>query len=97
MTWTQPTLSDDELEILRYVIYWDEGYRSYGNYTILDAVPSYDQVSYNLTAGLKTGHTYRFTVKAVNLVGYGPDSAIAEVIAASKPAQMDAPVRTTSQ
>jgi titin len=86
------------LPIAGYILYWDEGLRSSGNFTQLARVDSYDHNFFNVTGGmLKSGATYRFQVSALNLVGEGPLSEEIEARAASVPGKLSLPVRVTSE
>lgn len=97
LDWQTPSLSATELPIDSYVLYWDEGHRSSGNLTKLAQIDAYDQSHYNVTGGLlTTGHTYKFQVSAINLVGEGPLSAEIVARAASLAGKPGAPERVGS-
>jgi hypothetical protein len=85
------------LPIDAYIVSWDEGYRSTGNFTQLTRIDAYDQNFFNLTGGvLSTGRTYRFQVSALNKVGAGPPSSEIEARAASLPGKPGRPERLAS-
>jgi len=97
LDWQTPTLTGAELPIDSYVLYWDEGHLSSGNFTKLVQIDAYDQSHYNVTGGLlTTGHTYRFQVSAINKVGEGALSTEVTARAASLPGTPGAPERTGS-
>ena len=97
LSWQRPTLTADELPIDAYIVYWDEGFRSSGNFTQLARIDTYDQSFFNVTGGiLTTGHHYSFQVSAVNKVGEGPMSDEIAAIAASLPGKPTIPERTAS-
>jgi titin len=98
LTWVLPAIAPaTQLPIDAYVVYWDEGYRSSGNFSRLAKVEAYKENFYNVTGGiLKTGHTYRFQVTAINRVGEGPVSDEVSARAASLPGRPGQPERTSS-
>ena len=96
LNWITPAInSAAELPIDAYDLYWDEGYRSSGNFTKLAKIEAYDQSFYNLTGSiLKTGWSYKFQVSATNKVGEGALSTEIVARAASLPGKLSKPERT---
>ncbi len=86
LSWSAPS-SDGGSPVTNYQISSKVG--AGGTYAVLNSVTS-PTLSY--TAGsLTAGSTYSFKVKALNLVGYGPESSEVNVIAAAKPSVPAAP------
>jgi len=96
LTWIAPTISAAELPVDAYIVYWDGGTRSSGNFTQLARIDAYDQNYYNASGVLQSGHGYRFQVSAVNKVGEGPLSAEVYARAASLPGKLGQPERTAA-
>ena len=93
--WTKLTIdSANELEILGYKIYWNQGFRTY-DFVLLEDIANSEVTQTNIT-GLTPGIEYGFTVSAYSEVGEGSQSTEYYVYAKSKPATPDAPFRVTS-
>ena len=72
MTWDKPVINAaTDLAINAYRIYWDESFRSSGDFVLYAEVQTYDQNFYTAT-NLAIGHLYKFQLSAVNNVGEGP-------------------------
>ena len=60
IAWNQPTINSvNEIPIISYRIYWDEGYLSSGSFSLLAEINSYDQTFYTAT-NLVMGNLYKF-------------------------------------
>ena len=97
LTWIPPTISATELPVEAFLVYWDEGSKSSGNFTQLARIDAPDHNFLNVSAGLRTGQGYRFQVSALNLVGEGPLSAEVYALAASLPGKLGKPERTAAE
>jgi len=60
---------------------WDAG--TGGPFVSLGS--SLNSLEFTPSYTLVTGFTYRFKVKALNYIGYGPESSSVSIIAASQP------------
>lgn len=93
--WVQPTIAASDIAVTKYNIYWNEGFRSSGEFVLYDSVNAFDQTFYT-AENLVTGTTYSFQVTAVNEIGEGTLSAEITSIAKDLPGKPEAPWRTTS-
>ena len=96
LTWIRPTLTASDLPIDSYRVYWDQGTRSSGNFTLLAVIDGVDNNFLNVSGILTTGQSYRFQVSAVNGVGEGPLSDEVFARAASLPGRLRAPERAAA-
>ena len=93
--WTKLTIdAANELKILGYKIYWNQGFRTY-DFVLLQDIANSEVTQTNIT-NLTPGIEYGFIVSAYSEVGEGAQSSEYYLYAMSKPGKPDAPTRVTS-
>lgn len=87
--WTAPSTQAETggSSITGYEIVWDAGDGS-ADTTLAGLVSSYTSTSYTQGSGLTEGDDYLFKVRAKNIYGWGPYSAVATIAASSVPDAM---------
>jgi len=60
VTWIAPTLTAAELPTLAYRFYWDEGFRSSGDFVLLETIFAPSQTFYSVSGILRAGGAYKF-------------------------------------
>jgi hypothetical protein len=95
LTWSLLTSpADGYSAITTYALSWDAGSGGTSWTSLVGEASDYTLGSYLVTAGVSEGQSYQFKLRAKNFWGWGPESPIATVLAATTPAQPAAP--TTS-
>jgi len=91
---TAPGLPTGNSATLEYQLLWDNGEpaRAEDDFLLLGEVDAAgaSPTSFTLVGVGAAGDTYRFAVRAVNIYGAGPDSAVSAVVASDIPSRMEA-------
>jgi hypothetical protein len=86
VTWTAMTApSNGGSAILSYHLQWDAGTSGTTWTDVVGLSPSYTSTSIILSTGIVGGSTYKFKIRALNVIGWGGFSSETSIQAATTP------------
>ena len=71
--------------VTSYNLQWDSGTAGASWTNLVGYSPSSTSVSYTLTSGITSGHSYQFRVRAKNVFGWGSFSSSTSIVSGAVP------------
>jgi hypothetical protein len=72
-------------EVTSYRLVWDAGSGTEPSVDLVGYISPYALGSYTVASGVTMGSTYRFKIRAQNVYGWGPYSAVVQIVASDTP------------